>query len=115
MELVLWKRRLEVDARTLLERHVSKSEADYNVLRHRFRFTPDSQTAPYAGIEAFADRHGLRSMRYSFGLRRTIANDLIVDLGYFFENRHPRAGSDRHMLTTTIHWRNRNKRIDTDP
>jgi hypothetical protein len=115
LEVVIWNRWLEIDARSLFERFVAKSEADYNVFRHRIRFSPQEETAPYAGVEAFFDTDGLRGMRYSVGLRRTIAEQLVFDFGYFFENRHPRAGPDRHMLTTTIHWRNRNRRLDTDP
>lgn len=114
-ELFLWARVFEVDARSLLERHVSKSRSDFSIFRNRIRITPVGITAPYLGIEAFVDSDGFNSIRYSAGVRRTIAEELILDFGYFYENRTPRAGSDRHMFTTTIHWRNQDMRLDPDP
>lgn len=115
VELAAWKRKAEVDFRSLVERHTVIAAPDYTLFRNRIRISPAGKTAPYIGVEAFVDVHGLRSMRYSGGLRREITEELILDFGYFYENRHPRAGSDRHMLGTTIHWRDKSPRLDTDP
>ena len=115
VEGVLWNRRVEIDGRSLLERHTRINGPDFTRFRNRVRFTPPGNTAPYAGVEVFVDAGGLRSVRYSAGLRRTIGGNLSVDLGYFFEDGRSRAVADRHMVGTTIHWRDRSTRIDTDP
>jgi hypothetical protein len=52
-------------------------------------------------------------MRYSVGVRRTFADELIVDFSYFFENNRP-GSADRHVIGTSIHWRNKTRRIDPD-
>jgi hypothetical protein len=115
LEVAAWERRVEIDVRSLMERFSVLSASDYTRLRNRIRISPPGATAPYIGVEAFVDADGLRSMRYSAGIRRTITDELIVDIGYFYENRRSATGSDRHMLGTTIHWRDKSTRLDTDP
>ena len=114
-EVVVWNRSFEVDARSLLECFVVSAATNYTRFRNRLRVSPKAKTAPYIGVESFIDREGLRSMRYSAGVRRTFAKDLSLDVGYFYESRRQSAGQDRHMLTTTIHWHNRARRMDPDP
>lgn len=111
---MLWGRGVEVDTRSLLERFLVKNDADYFRHRHRFRVTPLGRTAPYAGVEIFADAHGLDKVRYSAGLRRTFPGEFIVDFGYFFEDNRTAGSGDRHMFSTTFHWRNKTRRIDPD-
>jgi hypothetical protein len=113
-EITLWPRVVEVDWRSLLERFVVTNEPDYFRFRNRFRISPVGRTAPYFGVEVFVDADGLRSTRYSAGLRRTLADDFIVDFGYFFEDRRPMRSGERHMFSTTFHWRNKIRRIDPD-
>jgi hypothetical protein len=113
-ELALWGRSLEVDWRSLLERFVVSSDRDYFRFRNRFRVSPPGETAPYIGAEIFADARGLRSTRYSVGLRRNVAGKVIMDIGYFFENRRLSPAGDRHMISTSFHWRNKTRRIDPD-
>jgi hypothetical protein len=115
LEVAVWKRAVELDVRSLVERHAIASAPDYTLLRNRLRISPPGATAPYIGVEAFTDADGLRSMRYSAGVRRTLKDELIVDIGYFYENRRAGTGSDRHMIGTTVHWRDRSRRLDTDP
>jgi hypothetical protein len=112
-ELALWTRSIEVDWRSLLERFAEAGEPDYFRFRNRFRVSPPGATAPYAGVEMFVDADGVRSTRYSVGVRRTIG-ELIIDLGYFFENRRPTPAGERHMFSTSFHWRNKTRRIDPD-
>jgi hypothetical protein len=114
-EVAVWKRGIEVDARSLLERFVVVSAPDYTRFRNRVRISPPGTTAPYVSVEASFDADGLRSMRYSAGIRRTIVEELIVDIGYFYENRRPGASPDRHVIGTTIHWRDKTTRLDADP
>jgi hypothetical protein len=38
---------------------------------------------------------------------------MIVDVGYFFEGGRRDIGN-KHMIGTTIHWRNKRVRIDPD-
>ena len=38
-----------------------------------------------------------------------------MDVGYFYENGRSPAVANRHMIGTTVHWRHRSTRIDTDP
>jgi hypothetical protein len=115
LEVAAWARKLEVDVRSMLERHFVISGRDYTRFRNRVRISPPGSTAPYIGVEVFVDADGLRSMRYSAGIRRTIAEELLVDIGYFFEDRRPGADPDRHVLGTTIHWRDKSPRLDPDP
>ena len=115
VEFAAWKRKVEVDVRSMVERFVNIAAPDYTRFRNRIRISPVGATAPYVGVEGFVDADGLRSMRYSAGVRRNLSEDLIVDIGYFYENRQSRAGGDRHVVGTTIHWRDKSTRLDTDP
>jgi hypothetical protein len=115
MEGNLWDRKIEVDGRSLIERHALISGPDFTRFRNRIRITPPGQTAPYAGVEVFVDAGGLRSLRYSAGLRRKVAENLFMDIGYFYEDGRSGGVPNRHMIGTTIHWRDRSTRIDTDP
>jgi hypothetical protein len=115
VEAVAWKRKAEVDVRSLLERFTVISAPDYSRFRNRIRVSPAGATAPYAGLEVFVDATGLRSLRYSAGIRREITDELIVDFGYFYEHGRSSAVSNRHMFGTTIHWRDKSTRIDADP
>jgi hypothetical protein len=115
VEGVLWNRKVEIDGRSIIERHALVSAPDFTRFRNRIRITPPGKTAPYAGVEVFVDADGLRSVRYSAGLRRKIAESLFVDIGYFYENGRSAAVTNRHMIGTTVHWRDRSTRIDTDP
>jgi hypothetical protein len=112
-EFVLWNRGVEVEARSLVERFATNEEPDYTRFRHRLRLRPTSKTAPYLGVETFHGVDGWQKMRYSAGLRRTFAEEMIVDFGYFFEHGRPGI-SNRHMIFTSIHWRNKTGHIDPD-
>jgi hypothetical protein len=115
VEGVLWNRKVEIDGRSILERHALNSGPDFTRFRNRIRITPPGKTAPYAGVEVFVDAGGLRSVRYSAGLRRKIGENLSADIGYFYENGRSASVANRHMIGTTIHWRDRSTRIDADP
>jgi hypothetical protein len=111
---MLWGRAVEVDWRSLIERFAIAPEPDYFRFRNRFRIVRPGDTAPYAGIEVFVDAHGLRSMRYSIGLRRGLGKDFVIEFGYFFEDRRPMPAGERHMFSTSFHWHNKTRRIDPD-
>jgi hypothetical protein len=115
IEGVLWDRKVEIDGRSLIERHAVLPGPDFTRFRNRIRVTPPGNTAPYTGVEFLMDADGLRSIRYSAGLRRQVAENLFVDIGYFYEQSKSPAVSNRHMIGTTVHWRDRSTRIDTDP
>jgi hypothetical protein len=116
-EVMIWGRFIEADWRSLIERFVVSNEPDYFRFRSRFRISPRQprrSAAPYAGVEVFADVKGLQSTRYSAGLRRTFFETVHIDLGYFFEDRGPNPLGERHAFITSIHWRNKTRRIDPD-
>jgi hypothetical protein len=113
-ETMLWGRGVEVDWRSLLERFVVTHGSDYFRFRNRFRISPPGRTAPYGGVEMFVDANGLRSVRYSAGFRRTFGDEFVVDFGYFFEDRRPMPSGERHMFSTSFHWRNNTRRVDPD-
>jgi Protein of unknown function (DUF2490) len=113
-EVMVWGRAVEVDWRSLLERFAIAHEPDYFRFRNRFRISPPGTTAPYVGVEFFVDAKGLRSIRYSAGLRRALGKDFIIEFGYFFEDRRPTPAGERHMFSTSFHWRNKTRRIDPD-
>jgi hypothetical protein len=113
-ELTAYDRAVEIDWRSLLERFVIPGERDYFRFRNRLRLSPPGVTAPYVAIELFLDARGVRSTRYSAGVRRTIDREFIVDIGYFFEDRRPMPGGERHMFSTSFHWRNKTRHIDPD-
>lgn len=112
-EFVIWNRGIELDGRSLVERFAVHGEPDYTRFRNRLRISPPLKTAPYISVEVFADAEGWRKTRYSAGLRREVGDELIVDFGYFFEEGRPGIGN-KHMVSTSIHWRNKNVRIDPD-
>lgn len=110
---MLWNRGIEVDARMLVERFAAHHEPDFTRFRNRLRLSPSMKTAPYVGVEVFADAAGWQKMRYSAGWRLSPSEEIILDFGYFFEEG--RAGiPNRHMIGTSIHWRNKSVRIDPD-
>lgn len=111
VEVAAWERKVEIDVRSLIERFAEVSARDNTRFRNRMRISRPGTTAPYIGVEFLVRTDGRRSMRYSTGIRRNLTKALLVDVGYFYENR---MGSDRHVLGTTIHWRDKSKRIDAD-
>lgn len=113
-EVMIWGRAVEVDWRSLIERFANTHEPDYFRFRNRFRISPPGTTAPYVGVEVFVDAKGLRSIRYSAGLRRALGKDFIIEFGYFFEDRRPTPAGERHMFSTSLHWRNKIRRVDPD-
>ena len=113
-EVMTWKRGVEIDWRSLLERFFVPSDPDYFRFRNRIRLSPPGVTAPYVSVEVFADAHGLRSTRYSAGVRRTISDEFLIDIGYFFDDRRPTPAGERHVFSTSFHWRNKTRRIDAD-
>lgn len=114
-ETELWNRKVEVDWRTLLERFMVVGEPDYFRFRNRLRLSPAGGAAPYISVEVLVDAKGLASTRYSAGWRRPLGDELVVDFGYFFEERGAgRAANNRHMFSTSFHWRNKTRRIDPD-
>jgi hypothetical protein len=78
-----------VDCRSVLERFVVDNEPDYFRFRNRFRVSLPGVRTWYGGVEIFVDANGVRSTRYSAGLRRTFRGNFIVDMGYFFEDHRP--------------------------
>ena len=113
-EVMVWGRAVEVDWRSVLERFVVDTEPDYFRFRNRFRVSMLGVRAWYGGVEIFVDANGVRSTRYSAGLRRAFRGNFIVDIGYFFEDRRPHPLGERHMFSTSFHWRNKTRRIDPD-
>ena len=113
-EVMVWGRAVEVDWRSVLERFIVADEPDYFRFRNRFRVSMRGDRAAYGGVEIFVDADGVRSTRYSAGLRRTFRGDFIIDIGYFFEDRRPNPLGERHMFSTSFHWRNKTRRIDPD-
>ncbi|MBX9601694.1 MAG: DUF2490 domain-containing protein [Bryobacteraceae bacterium] len=107
-------RMVEAELRSLIERFDS-SGPGFNRYRHRLRLTTPAKVAPYAGVELFHDAGGWRSTRYSGGIRWATSGRFELDFGYFFENRRNLLGPDRHMVTTSFHFRRRpGKRPDPD-
>jgi hypothetical protein len=111
---VSWGKPVEVEWRGLLERFAVSRDPDYFRLRNRVRISPPGRIAPYVGAELFVDAHGVRSVRYSVGLRRELREDFVIDFGYFFEDRRPMPAGERHMFGTSFHWRNKSRRVDPD-
>ncbi len=114
IESMLWKRKFEIDGRSLLERHALMSGPDFTRLRNRIRISPAGETAPYAGFEVFFDADGFRSVRYSAGFRGKVSETVLLDIGYFYEDGNRISVPDRHMIGTTIHWRDKSRRMDAD-
>jgi hypothetical protein len=114
-ESMIWgNHAVEIDWRSLLERFILVREPDYFRFRNRFRINGRGSTAPYASVELLVDANGIRSTRYGVGLQRNFGNDIVADFGYFFEDRRPMPAGERHMFSTSFHWRNKTRRIDPD-
>jgi hypothetical protein len=113
-EVMIWGRGVEVDGRSILERFLVAEEPDYFRFRNRVRVSLPRVRVWYAGVEIFVDANGVRSTRYSAGVRRTFRGSFIVDIGYFFEDRRPNPLGERHMFSTSFHWRNKTRRVDPD-
>lgn len=107
------KRPVEIGFQSALERFLPEGEPNYFRFRNRLRANLPGR-APYVAVETFVDSKGVRSTRYSAGLRRGFGSDWVLDFGYFFENRRSTLTPDRHMFGTTIHWRNPRRAFDPD-
>jgi hypothetical protein len=105
---------VDVEYRSLLERFIIPGEPDYFRFRNRLRLSPHGVTAPYVAVEVFVDAQGARSTRYGAGVRHVIDREFIVDVGYFFENRRSMPAGERHMFSTSFHWRNKTRHIAPD-
>ena len=113
-EVMVWGRAVEIDWRSVLERFIVANDPDYFRFRNRLRVSMPGIRTAYGGVEIFVDANGVRSTRYSVGLRRTFRGNFIVDIGYFFEDRRPNPLGERHMFSTSFHWHNKTRRIDPD-
>jgi hypothetical protein len=102
------------DARVLAERFLSAGEPDFARYRQRVRVRTRLFLSPYTSVEWFQDRHGLRSVRYSGGVRLQPIPRVNMDMGYFYETRRPELGGDRHMFLTTFHILRPGRRPDPD-
>jgi hypothetical protein len=108
------RRRFDADARVMAERFMPQEGRDFARYRERIRARAKGPAAPYASVEWFQDRQGLRSIRYAAGLRFRPRDRVTVDVGYFYERRPERLGGDRHMLLTTFHLLRPGRRPDAD-
>jgi hypothetical protein len=95
----------EVEMRSLVERFFAYDRS-FTRFRQRLRWSGTAPVAPYAGVETFLDRQGIRSTRYSGGVRwAKVRRRIDLDLGYFYEPRRPDLGASRHMFLTSLHFR----------
>jgi len=115
IEVAASRRFVEVDARSLLERFLVHGGPDYFRFRNRVRFSPPKRSSPYVSLEYFVDAGGFRSVRYSAGVRREFAKEISVDINYFYEQGRAGTVANRHMIGTTIHFRDHSLFVDSDP
>ena len=115
IEVAASRRWVEVDARTMLERFLVHGNTDYFRFRNRIRFSPPKRSSPYISLEYFSDADGFRSVRYSAGVRRKFTKELSVDINYFYEQGRAGTVANRHMVGTTIHFRDHSLFVDSDP
>jgi hypothetical protein len=112
--LALKKRDYELEFRSLVERFLVVGD-DFTRYRNRLRLSSTRSVGPYLSGEWFADHDGLRSVRYSGGLRWRCSPRIDLDIGYFYEPRRQNLGPHRHMFLTSVHFRlNSSKRPDPD-
>jgi hypothetical protein len=108
------RRRFSLDQRLLAERFLSDATDDFHRYRFRTRLSAEGPVAPYASYELFLDASGWRSARYSTGIRWTVIRAVQIDFGYFFEQRRPNVGPDRHMWLTSLHLTRASRRADPE-
>jgi hypothetical protein len=105
---------IEAELRSMIERFDGAGPG-FNRYRHRLRLSNPAKVSPYAGVEMFHGAEGWRSTRYSGGVRWQTSDRFEMDFGYFFENRRNSLGPNRHMVSTSFHFRRRpGKRPDPD-
>lgn len=110
----LSRRRYNIDVRVMAERFMPQGGRDFARYRERVRARAKWPAAPYASVEWFQDRQGLRSIRYAAGMRFRLRDSVTLDAGCFFERRPERLGGDRVMLLTTFHFLRPGRRPDAD-
>jgi hypothetical protein len=101
---------LRLQWRGLAERFFPGGDPPFNRYRTRVRMSAKTRVAPYAGVELFFDNEGYRSARISTGVTWRASERIQLDLGYFFEERVRRIGFDRHMFSTSLHFRGKRPR-----
>ena len=96
-------KRLQVDWRTLVERHIYSGPGDFTRVRTRamMNFQPKSGWQPYASAEALALK-GHVIGRYATGLNYATGQGHVFGLGYEFRQDVGKPGS--HFLTTLMQF-----------
>jgi hypothetical protein len=95
-------KRMRLTSRTLVERFIAPSAADFNRYRQRWRLSVDRKVGPYLSSEWFFDAKGYLSARYGGGVRWKWSSWSWLEAGYLYDDRSPKLGPERHMIVTQL-------------
>lgn len=95
-----------LETRTLVERLVggpAGSLTNYTRIRHRNRLSfREWKVSPLIGYEIFTFTDGLWAQRPHVGIRWRASDKVMLDVGYYWDGREPRAGSRNHLFFTNL-------------
>lgn len=95
-----------LETRFLVERFAAGPEntlTDYTRIRHRHRLSfRDWKVSPLLGYEFFAFPDGVWGQRPHGGVRWRASDKVMLDVGYIWDARQPRAGSRNHLIFTNL-------------
>lgn len=95
-----------LETRFLTERFFAGPQGtltDYTRFRHRHRVSfREWKVSPLLGYEVFFFTNGLWGQRPHGGLRWRAHPKVMIDFGYYYDARAPRAGTSRHLIFTNL-------------
>lgn len=103
----------DFETRTMFERFFEPQDDDFNRYRQRFRLMTDFRVSPFLGTELFFRTRGLTQVRYTAGFRFHLRDDVILDVGAFYDARYLPGLDNRIIVFTTLSIR-RIGRVDPD-
>jgi hypothetical protein len=95
-----------LETRFLVERFAGGPEGtltDYTRFRYRNRLSfREWKVSPLVGYEAFFFTNELWAHRPHGGIRWRASDKVMLDAGYYWDGRQPRAGSQNHLIFTNL-------------
>lgn len=95
-----------LESRFLVERYFGGPEGSltsFTRLRYRNRFSfREWKVSPLFGYEVFAFPNEFWGQRPHGGIRWIINEKMMLDTGYYWDGRAPRAGTQRHLFFTNL-------------
>ena len=112
MEAPIYRGKLNVSTRVLVERFIGDIVPDFTRFREYIRVSAGRKVAPYALVESFQTPRGLAIMRGQGGVRWRMSPRTSLDVSYVHDSSHRWYGPNRQAVATTLHFQLGSRHLD---